>query len=155
MDTLRQDVRYGFRRIAHSPGFAAVAILTLALGIGANSAIFSIVNGILLRPLPYAEPGRLVGLFHLSEGHRAEMSGPNFTDLAKMSETLAGAAAIGASRAILTGQGEPVRLDTADVSANLFELLGVPPILGRTFHADENQPGRTNVVVLSYLLWQE
>jgi putative ABC transport system permease protein len=155
MDTLRQDIRYACRRLTRTPGFALVAIVTIALGIGANSAIFSVVHGVLLKPLPYAEPERLVALFHVYAGHHAEMSGPNFTDLAGMSETLAGASGISTSRAILTGQGDPVRLDTAEVSANLFELLGVHPLLGRTFHADENQPGRTKVVILSYGLWHE
>src|SRR5262249_27817577 len=133
MDALRQDIRYAVRRLMHTPGFTLVAVLTLALGIGVNSAIFSVVNGVFLQPLPYAEPSRLVALSHVSEGHRTERSGPNFVDLTRMTETLAGAAAISASRAILTGQGEPVRLDTAEVSANLFDLLGVAPLLGRAF----------------------
>ena len=155
MDTFRQDIRYAFRRLFKSPGFSLVAVLSLALGIGANTAIFSVVQGVLLDPLPYAEPGRLVGLFHLSEGRRATMSGPNFADVRKLSQTLTDAAAISRTRVILTGEGEPVRLDGAEVSASFFDLLGVRPRLGRTFVAEENQTGRTNVVVLSYGLWKE
>ena len=155
MDTIRQDVRYAIRRLLKSPGFTAVAVLTLALGIGANSAIFSVVNGVLLKPLPYHEPERLVGIFHLSEGQRSVMSGPNFTDVKKLSTTLADAAALTRSAAILTGQGEPVRLDTAQVSAGIFNLLGVRPHLGRVFNPDENQTGRTAVTVLSYPLWRQ
>ena len=155
MDTFRQDLRYALRRLVKSPGFTIVAVLTLGLGIGANSAIFSVVNGVLLKPLPYANPQELVGIFHLSEGHRAPLSGPNFTDVKKLSETLADAAAIARGRMILTGVGEPVRLDMADVSANLFDLLGVRPVLGRTFRADENQPGSPKVAILGYGLWQQ
>src|SRR3954451_18548498 len=118
MDTLRQDIRYAVRRLIQSPGFTLVALLTLALGIGANSAIFTVVNGVLLRPLPYADPERLVGIYHLTEGHRATMSGPNFVDVRKTSKTLMDAAAVSRARVILTGQGEPVRLDGAEVSAS-------------------------------------
>ena len=99
MDTLRQDLRYAFRRLLKSPGFTIVALLTLALGIAANTAIFSVINGVLLRPLPYPEPERLVGLFHSFEGHRETMSGPNYFDLETQSQTLADTAAISRSRA--------------------------------------------------------
>src|SRR5687767_1633403 len=98
MDTLRQDIRYALRRLVKSPGFTLVAVLTLALGIGANSAIFSVVNGVLLKPLPYHDPDRLVGIYHLSEGRRATMSGPNFTDVRKLSKTLGDAAAFSRGR---------------------------------------------------------
>jgi putative ABC transport system permease protein len=155
MDTLRQDLTYALRRLIKSPGFTLVAVATLALGIGANSAIFSVVNGVLLKPLPYPEADRLVGVYHTSEGHRAVMSPPNFIDVAHAATTLENAAAVSGSRAILTGEGEPVRLDTAEVSASLFNVLRVRPALGRTFNADENTPGKTNVVVLSYGLWQQ
>jgi putative ABC transport system permease protein len=155
MDTLRQDVRYACRWLLRSPGFTAVAIVTLALGIGANSAIFSVVNAVLLRPLPYAGPERLVGLHHLAEGQHMSMSGPNFFDLRRISHTLSDAAAFSHSRVVLTGQGDPVRLDSSEVSAGIFNVLGVSPVLGRTFNADENEPGRNKVAVLSYALWQQ
>ena len=153
MDNLRQDIRYAFRRLIKSPAFTAVALLTLALGIGANTAIFSVVNAVLLKPLPYASPDQLVGIFHLSEGRRATMSGPNFTDVRKLNTTLQDAAAYTRTRTILTGQGEPVRLDGAAVSASLFGLLGVPAKLGRTFNASENEPGKNKVAIIGHDLW--
>ena len=155
MDTLRQDVRHALRRLIRNPGFSLVAALTLALGIGANTAIFSVVYGVLLKPLPYHEPERLVALYHLSDGHRSMMSGPNFTDLRNSVQSLEDAAALHGYRTILTGRGEPVRLDAAAVSASLFDLLGVRPLLGRTFRAEDNQPGRTDVVVLAHGTWQQ
>src|SRR6476619_4139341 len=100
MDTFRQDLRYAFRRLLKSPGFTSVAVLTLALGIGANGAIFSVVYGVLLKPLPFADPERLVGIYHVSEGHRATMSGPNFFDVRNQSTTLVDATAISRSRVI-------------------------------------------------------
>jgi len=132
-----------------------VAVLTLALGIGANSAIFSVVNGVLLKPLPYPEPDRLVGVYHTTEGQRAVMSGPNFTDVSRAATSFENAAAISTGRMILTGEGEPTRLPIAEVSASLFSVLRVRPALGRVFNADENTPGRNNVVVLSHGLWQQ
>ena len=155
MDTLRQDIRYAVRRLLKSPAFTAVALLTLALGIGANTAIFSVVNAVLLKPLPYKDPDQIVGIYHTTEGQRATMSGPNFYDVKKASSTLQDAAAISRNRTILTGQGEPVRLDSAEVSASLFDLLGVKPMLGRVFRADDNKPGKTSVAILSYALWRQ
>ena len=153
MDNLRQDIRYAFRRLIKSPAFTVVALLTLALGIGANTAIFSVVNAVLLKPLPYPQPHEIVGVYHLSEGTRATMSGPNFTDVKKLATTLEDAAAYTRARTILTGRGEPVRLDAAEVSASLFELLGVAPALGRTFRPDENQTGKHRVAILAHGLW--
>ena len=155
MDHFRQDLQYAARRLFKAPGFAAVAIVTLALGVGANSAIFSVVNGVLLRPLPYPEPDRLVGVYHTTEGQRAVMSGPNFTDIARSATTLESAAAVSTGRMILTGEGEPTRLSIAEVSASLFSVLRVRPEIGRTFNADENTPGRTAIVILSHALWQQ
>lgn len=155
MDLFRQDIRYGCRRLLRSPGFTIVSILTLALGIGGNTAIFSVVYGVLFKPLPFAEPERLVALYHYSEGHRTAMSGPNFVDVRSLSKTLVDAAAITRARVILTGRGEPVRLDAAQVTTSFFNVLGVAPALGRTFHSDEGQPGHARVAVLSYGLWQQ
>ncbi len=155
MDHLRQDLLYALRRLVKAPGFTIVAVVTLALGIGANTAIFSVVNGVLLKPLPYPESERLVGVYHTTEGHRAVMSGPNFIDVVRGATTFENAAAISTGRVILTGEGEPIRIPIAEVSAALFNVLRVRPVLGRTFNADENTPGRTNVVVLSYGLWQQ
>ena len=155
MDSFSQDLRYALRRILKSPGFTLVSVMTLALGIGANSAIFSVVNGVLLKPLPFKEPDRLVAIYHVSEGRRTTISGPNFTDLSRRSETLSDAAAISRYRTILTGQGEPVRLNAADVSASFFDLLGVSPQRGRGFRAEENQPGSAKVVVLADSLWRQ
>jgi putative ABC transport system permease protein len=143
------------RRLLKAPGFTIVAVITLALGIGANTAIFSVVNGVLLQPLPYPESDRLVGIYHTTEGHRAVMSGPNFTDVTRTATTLENAAAISTGRMILTGEGEPIRLPVAEVSASLFNVLRVRPELGRTFNADENTPGKTNIVILSHSLWQQ
>ena len=155
MDTIRQDIRYAFRRLIKSPAFTLVALLTLALGIGGNTAIFSVVNGVLLQPLPYDKPEQIVGIYHLYEGRRASMSGPNFTDVKELNTTLQDAAAYTRTRTILTGQGEPVRLDGAEVSASLFDLLGVHAMLGRHFRADENQTGKNRVAILSHDLWQQ
>src|SRR3954471_14255031 len=155
MEHLAQDVFYALRRLVKAPGFTIVAVITLALGIGANTAIFSVVDGVLLQPLPYPEPDRLVGVYHTTEGHRAVMSGPNFTDVARSASTLENAAAVSTGRVILTGEGEPARLPIAEVSASLFNVLRVRPEIGRTFTADENTPGRTNLVILSHALWQQ
>lgn len=155
MDTIRQDIRYAVRRLIKNPGFTLVALLTLALGIGANTAIFSVVNGVLLKPLPYSQPEQIVGIYHLSEGRRVTMSGPNFTDVKRLKTTLQDAAAYTRRRVILTGQGEPIRLDGAEISASLFDLLRVPAMLGRTFREEENQPGRNHVAILSHDLWQQ
>jgi putative ABC transport system permease protein len=155
MDFLIQDIRYACRRLFRSPEFTIVAVLTLALGIGANSAIFSVVNGVLLAPLPYAEPDRLVALYHLSEGRRAVMSGPNFWDVRRTSRSLQDAAAVSRYRGVLTGHGEPVRLDAAQVSPNLFDVLGVQPIAGRSFRPEESQPAKNKVVILAHGLWQQ
>jgi putative ABC transport system permease protein len=155
MDQLRQDLHYSIRRLLKNPGFTAVAVLTLALGIGANSAIFSVINAILFRPLPFPEPDRLVGVYQVWKGSREVMSPANFLDVRQQSKTLEDAAAVDNTEFTLTGVGDPIRLRGSEVSASFFTVLGVRPSLGRTFAPDENEPGKDKVVVLGHALWQQ
>jgi predicted permease len=153
---LGQDLRFGLRTLIKNPGFTIVAVVALALGIGANSAIFSVVNAILLRPLPYKNPEQLVVIWenatHL--GFPKDTPSPaNFLDWRKQSTLFEGMAAFAERSFNLTGVGEPERLDGRRVSANLFDLLGVKPIVGRTFVAQEDQPG-SKVVLLNESLWK-
>jgi predicted permease len=153
---LRQDLRYGLRMLLKNPGFTAIAVLALALGIGANSAIFSVVNTLLLRPLPYKNPSQLVVIWenatHL--GFPKNTPSPaNFLDWQKQNTLFEGMGAFAERSFNLTGIGEPERLDGRRVSANLFDLLGVKPILGRTFVTEEDKPG-TKVVLLNESLWK-
>jgi putative ABC transport system permease protein len=153
---LGQDVRYGLRMLAKNPAFTAIAVLALALGIGANSAIFSVVNAILLRPLPYKAPEQLVMIWdnatHL--GFPKNTPSPaNFLDWRQQVTVFQGMAAFAERSFNLTGVGEPERLDGRRVSANLFDVLGVRPIIGRTFVPEEDQPG-TKVVLLNESLWK-
>src|ERR1700739_98646 len=150
------DIRYGFRSLARSSGFAAIAILTLAIGIGANTAIFSVIEAVILRPLPFEDPARLV---LLSDSSDPENGGFLYKDLAPLkseNRTLEGLAEYyrdsGYSRVTISGSGEPQSVQCAFVPANLFPLLGVPPVLGRVFASDEEQR-RDRVVVLSHGLW--
>src|SRR5438094_9401807 len=148
MGVLRQDLRYGMRMLAKNPGFTAVAVVTLALGIGVNTAIFSLVNGILLQPLPFAQVDRLVAITDwYPQGalvamranlHSVEVAG--YSDGQELN---------------LTGLGDPVRLYGTAVSANFFSLLVVRPELGRTFLSGDNQPGKDNVVIVSHALWRQ
>jgi predicted permease len=154
---MTRDIRYALRRLLHNPGFSLVVVVTLALGIGANTALFSIVNGVLLRPLPFDQPDRLVALNHYyadAEGLEAGFAVPTFRDV---NERLAifDAFAVGqAWNANLTGMGQPERLVAARTTAQFFAVFGVPPMLGRTFVAGEDQAGRDKVVVLSHAFWQ-
>src|SRR6266404_5912058 len=153
---LWQDLRYGLRMLARNPGFTIVAVLALALGIGANSAIFSVVNTVLLRPLPYKNPDALVMVWddqtHL--GFPKDTPSPaNFLDWREQNTVFEGMAAMTERSFNLTGAGEPERFDGRRVSANLFSLLGVEPQLGRAFTADEDKPG-IRVVILSHRMWQ-
>ncbi|HET7275337.1 MAG TPA: ABC transporter permease [Longimicrobiaceae bacterium] len=157
METLIQDIRYSLRRLMKSPAFTLVAILTLALGIGANSAIFSVVNGVLLKPLPFEEPDQLVGVYHLTEdGHRAVMSPANFRSVREESRSLEAIAPYYSEDFTLTGAGDPVNLQGLEVGAGFFnDVLKMEPLLGRTFLPEENEPGRNRVAVLSHGLWQQ
>jgi putative ABC transport system permease protein len=156
MDTLLQDLRYSLRRLAKSPAFTAIVVLTLALGIGANTAIFSAVNAVILRPLPYREPHRLVTIEHLypSLDLEAPVSVPGFLDYEKKSRSFESMAVQTGWQANLTGVGEPVRMQGQRVTGKLFTTLGVPAMLGRTLQPGEDAVGRERVAVLSYDAWQ-
>ena len=157
MDTLLQDVRYSIRRLGKSPGFAVVVVLTLALGIGANTAIFSAVNAILLRPLPYLEPARLVTVNHFYpnlNNLKAPVSAPGFRDYQERTRSFSSMAVETGWNANLTGVGDPVRLQGSKVTGRYFSTMGVPALLGRTLQPGEDSLGRDHVVVLSHGLWQ-
>jgi predicted permease len=159
MEILLKDLRYGCRMLASKPGFTAVIVITLALGIGANSAIFSAVNAVLLRPLPYREPGRLVLLrerFPKSEqgDTLVPVSAAEFVDYENGNSVFEGLAGFESITKNLTGQSQPERVKAARVSANLFSILGAQPAFGRTFTTDEDNPGKDDVVVIGYQLWQ-
>ena len=151
MQNLWLDLRHGIRSLAKTPGFTLLAILALALGIGANTAIFSVVNGILLHPLPYGDPGRLVVILH--EG-TLPVSPADYLDWRKLSRSFEHIGAAQSAGFSLTGPENAERLVGMQVSPNVFPLLGVPPMIGRTFDKDEDQPAKGHVAVLSYQLWQ-
>jgi len=148
MRALWQDVRYGLRMLANNPSFTLIAVLTLALGIGANTAIFSLVDGILLRPLPYVKPENLVSV-------TGSYPRGAFVAMREQLRTLDVAAYAEGHEFNLTSQGEPVRLAGTFVSAELFSILGASPELGQTFHSGEDAAGQDNYVVLSHALWEE
>src|SRR5678816_3273176 len=155
MQTLWQDIKYGARMLFKNPGITAIVILALALGIGANTAIFSVVNSVLLRPLPYAESDRLVFLNEKSAVlDEMSISYPNFEDWRAQNQAFERIGVYNRASYNLTGNGEAERIVTGQVSADLFSVLRVNPLLGRVFTNDEDKPGGTPVVVLSYALWQ-
>ena len=156
MSTLIQDIRYGLRQLRRSPGFTAVAVLTLALGIGATTAIFTVVNTVLLHPLPYPDSGRIVNIGRSGGGARYSddlpmvafwlQNNPGFEDLAAYRE--------GATSVNLSGGDRPELVQALKVSRNYFRLFGANPILGRTFNSAEDQPGGASALVMSFGLWQ-
>ncbi|MBA3346672.1 MAG: ABC transporter permease [Gemmatimonadales bacterium] len=153
-----RDLRYAGRRLLRSPGFTATAVLTLALGIGANTAIFSLVDAALLRPLPFREPDRLAVLWESQQAQgkeREKVSAANFLDWRRESSVFSDLAAWTHWGRAVTGAGEPEELSVIRASANLFDLLGVQPELGRGFLSEEETPGRERVVVLSHALWTQ
>jgi len=155
MDALTQDIRYGFRMLLKAPAFVFVAVLTLALGIGANTALFSIISGVLLSPLPFHQPDRLVAVYSSNREFRtASISYPNFLDWVRNNRSFSALAAFRQDSFELTGMGEPERLRVEMVSANFFPLLGVQPVIGRQFHPEEDQIGAAPVVLVSASLWQ-
>ncbi|HEX8089541.1 MAG TPA: ABC transporter permease, partial [Blastocatellia bacterium] len=143
MKTLSQDLRYGIRMLAQKPGFAIAAVLALALGIGANSAIFSVINAVLLRSLPYEEPDRLVTVqsTRRQDPRRSgSASYPDFADLKSQNQVFDDMAAFRSRGYTLTGAGEPERIEGARVSASFFQLLGAEPYVGRAFLPEEDKP---------------
>ena len=139
MNTLLQDIRFGLRMLLKSPSISIVATIALALGIGANTAIFSVVNAVLLRPLPFPDPTSLVSIFE-TDTQRGQQRGshsfPNFFDLRTQNTVLERVACYHGGDFIMTGRGEPARVQGSVVTADLFTLLGVAPMFGRTFHPD-------------------
>jgi predicted permease len=155
METLLQDIRYGIRMVAKSPGFAVIAILTLALGIGANTALFSVVNGVLLNPLPYEQPDRLVAVYSKTQQFsHSSISYPNFLDWVRAQSSFSEMAAFREDVYSLTGMGEPERLKAEMISANFFSLLGVKPVVGRLFRPEEDQVGAQPVALVSGGFWK-
>ncbi len=157
METLIKDIRYGIRGLLKRPGFTVIALITLALGIGANTAIFSVVNAVLLRPLPFQKPEELVIVWEDATfvGFPHNTPAPaNYVDWKAQNQSFVDMAASHEDSFNLTGDGEPERVSAYTVNANFFPLLGVQPILGRGFLDEEDRPGANKVVVLSYSLWQ-
>jgi predicted permease len=156
LDTLRQDLRLALRTLRRAPGFATVAVLCLALGIGANTAVFSVVNAVLLRPPPVAEPDRLVRLWEAERrgGGYGSVSFPNYRDWAREARAFTGLAAYHGRSLTLGGAGEPERVQAVAATANVFRVLGVQPLLGRAFAPGEDAPDRPAVVVLSEGIWR-
>jgi putative ABC transport system permease protein len=157
METLIKDIRYGVRGLLKRPGFTVIALITLALGIGANTAIFSVVNAVLLRPLPFQKPEELVIVWEDAAfaGFPHNTPAPaNYVDWKAQNQSFADMAASHEISFNLTGDGEPERVSSYSVTANFFPLLGVQPVLGRSFLTEEDRPGGNKVVVLSYSLWQ-
>jgi putative ABC transport system permease protein len=149
------DVRYGLRVLLKNPGFTAIAVLTLALGIGANSALFSVVNGVLLNPLPFPEPDRLLAVYaNTNSGGTSSISYPNFLDWQRDNHSFSALAAYRPEEYNLTGAGEPERLHGHMVSADFFTALGIHPILGRNFLREEDQAGGAPAAVIGDGLWK-
>ncbi len=156
MDELLNDVRFAMRMIRNSPGFAAIALLTLALGIGASTAMFSFVDGVMLKPLPYPHPEEILEVWEKPpDSDRNGVSTMNFLDWKNQNSVFRAIAAETGGAVTLSGGPEPVQLHGSRVSAAYFDIFGVKPVLGRTFRPDEDQPGKDQVAVLSHRIWQE
>jgi len=151
LENLIQDLRFAARQLRKNPGFTAVAVLTLALGIGANTAVFSVIERVLIRPLPYRSPHQLVMIRGKAS---VSISPPNFLDYQAQNHVFEAMATFNAGSRTLTENAEPERIRTGLVTAGFFEILGIKPILGRTFLSGESEEGRNNVVVLSHSLWR-
>lgn len=156
METLLQDLRYSVRTLLKSPGFAIVAVLCIAIGIGANTTIFSVVNAILLRPFPFADPDRIVAVHEVQpklDIDRAGLSNLDYQDLKAQATSFSSLTAYTQRSLTFSGEGDPERVEGASIAWNLFPFLGVKPALGRTFHEDEDRVGAPGAVLLSHELW--
>src|SRR5262245_33262133 len=154
-DEMIQDLRYGARMLLKDKSFTAVAVLTLALGVGANLGVFSVVNAVLLRPLPYKAPQQLVWLEESSKTSASNpVPGPHFLEWSEQSRMLESLAGYNVENMTLTGVGEPERLQCGQATAGFFPTLGVQVALGRNFLAAEDRPGGESVAVISHRLWQ-
>ena len=157
MNTILQDVRYALRMMRKNQGLTFVVVLSLAIGIGANSAVFSVVDALLLRPLPYPQPDRLANIWLHSPGigiYRDWPSPGEYQDLQQENHSFDEMAIANLDKMTLTGHGQPQRIDIMKASSSLFHLLGGKPLLGRLFLADEDKPGRPPVVILTYGIWR-
>ena len=155
MKTFLKDIHRSLRTISKRPAFFAVAVLTLALGIGVNTALFSVVNAVLLRQLPFRNADRTFWITEVRpERSDAPFSLPDFLDYRDHTESLDSISAVGSWSANLTGRGDAEQLVGTRVSANLFETLGVDAAFGRTLEPEDDRPGSPNVVVMAYALWQ-
>jgi putative ABC transport system permease protein len=156
IETLLQDLRFGARTLARNPGFTAVAILTLALGIGATTAIFSVVYGVLLRPLPYRDSNRIMAVFEINpEGHRSHLADPNFDDFRDQSRSFQTIAKYGENVVSVSGARQPTRTSVANVSPDFLKVFGIQPILGRDFIAGDSKKGAGPTVLVSYGYWKQ
>ncbi|HEX8184592.1 MAG TPA: ABC transporter permease, partial [Blastocatellia bacterium] len=159
IDALLQDVRFALRTMRRKPGFAAIVVLALAIGIGANTAIFSVVNAVLLQSLPYKEPDKLVMVWETNPTLQVGFdllpaSSANFADWRDQNKSFESVSIIDNARVTLTGTGAPERVAGANVSSSFFDVMGVAPVLGRVFSSEEDKPGNNRVAVISYAMWQ-
>jgi len=157
MQTLLQDIRYGIRMLVKNPGFTAVAVLTLALGIGANTAIFTVVNSVLLRPLPFPEPERIFAVHQAMPEKGIPKSGasyPNFLDWSRQNQSFEHLAAMRDTNMALSGQGEATFVETAAVTGGYFGVFEQNALLGRTLQAPDDLPSADAVVVIGETLWR-
>src|SRR3984893_13537727 len=155
VETLLQDLRFATRMLRKNPGFATVAIVTLALGIGASTSIFSVVEAVLLRPLPYRNPEQIVRVWEQApDGHRMNLADPNFDDFLTQNNTFGTMAVYGFGLSSISGGSEPVRVNIAVVSSDFFKALGVEPFRGRAFAPEEQRLHGAPAMIVSYSYWQ-
>src|SRR5437667_5317600 len=155
MEILLRELRYGLRTLTKSPGFAAIAVLTLALGIGASTAIFSVVDAVLLRALPYPNPQQIVRVWEQApNGHRMNFADQNFDDFRTQNNTFASLAVYNDRLSSVSGGSEPVRLNWSEVSSGFFTALGVEPFRGRAFVAEEQRLHGAPAAIVSHSYWR-